>query len=158
GMLHASVNYAAGIIFVAYDSTILSRNTIEHNIGSLGARIVPEPQLVKTAEAHDGHQHGSAPTFFPHWMQERWTIVLVVLAALFFLTGWIGVHYLGFSTTAANAMFSLAYMAGGYDVAMHAIPALVKGKLDTHILMLAAATGAAILGQLQEGAFLLLLF
>ena len=52
----------------------------------------------------------------------------------------------------------LAYAAGGYDVATHAVPGLLRGRFDTDVLMLAAATGAAILGEFAEGAFLLFLF
>ncbi|MFN8420077.1 MAG: heavy metal translocating P-type ATPase [Anaerolineae bacterium] len=166
GMLHASVNYAAGLIFVAYDSEVLQRDTIEQTVQNMGTKLIapvggsPRHEARGTEEhthEHD-HDHGSAPTFLPHWMQERWTLILVGLAALFFLTGWLGDTFFGFPTSVANVFFVLAYIAGGYDVATHAIPALFKGKLDTDILMLAAAAGAAVLGELGEGAFLLLLF
>ncbi|MBN8590647.1 MAG: heavy metal translocating P-type ATPase [Anaerolineae bacterium] len=164
GMIHASVNYAAGLIFVAYDTAILQRGTIDTAIQSLGAKIVTPPQPQSTpkddteTEHADGHDHGSAPAFLPHWMQERWTLILVGLAAIFFLAGWLGERFLNFSESAAMVFYILAYFAGGYDVATHAIPALFKGKLDTDILMLAAAVGAALLGEFGEGAFLLLLF
>ena len=49
-------------------------------------------------------------------------------------------------------------MAGGWDVATHAVPGLLRGKFDTDVLMLAAAVGAALLGEWAEGAFLLFLF
>lgn len=162
GVLHASVNYAIGIIYIAYDSHELSRASIERVIQGMGIGLRAGAQ---SADAHKhehghghGHDHGSAPGFLPHWMQERWTLVLVVLAAVFFLAGWLGERIFGLSETAANVLYIFAYIAGGYDVATHAIPALFKGKLDTDILMLAAAGGAAILGELSEGAFLLLLF
>ncbi|KXK15656.1 MAG: heavy metal translocating P-type ATPase [Chloroflexi bacterium OLB15] len=162
GVLHASVNYAIGIIYIAYDSHELSRTSIERVIQGMGIGLRAGAQ---SADAHKhehghghGHDHGSAPGFLPHWMQERWTLVLVVLAAVFFLAGWLGERIFGLSETAANVLYIFAYIAGGYDVATHAIPALFKGKLDTDILMLAAAGGAAILGELSEGAFLLLLF
>lgn len=164
GMIHASVNYAAGLIFVGYDTSVLQRSTIDAEIQGLGAKIVTSPQsqivLQHDAEAghDDDHDHGSAPAFLPHWMQERWTLILVGLAAVFFLAGWLGERFLGFSESAATVFYILAYIAGGYDVATHAIPALFKGKLDTDILMLAAAGGAALLGEFGEGAFLLLLF
>lgn len=181
GMLHASVNYAAGLIFVAYDTRVLQRDAINTAIREMGAKIVQPAAANRQAAApthegdhkhdrhedeteeehshHDhGHEHGSAPAFLPHWVQERWTLILVAVAAILFLAGWLGERFLGFSSTAANAFYILAYIAGGYDVATHAIPALLKGKLDTDILMLAAAGGAAILGELGEGAFLLLLF
>jgi len=161
GMLHANVNYAAGLIFVAYDAESLQRPAIESVVRRMGAKIV-QAETVKQVEAettvdHD-HDHGSAPNFLPHWMQERWTLILVGVAALFFLIAWLGERFLGLSTTVANVLYVLVYIAAGYDVATHAIPALFKGKLDTDILMLAAAAGAAALGELSEGAFLLLLF
>jgi Zn2+/Cd2+-exporting ATPase len=178
GMIHANANYAAGLIFIAYDSAVLERDTIERTIRGMGARIVApkahiEGQPSQTHQHEEGHDHkheeheaghghdhdhGSAPAFLPHWMQERWTLILVGLAAVFFLAGWLGENFLGFSEAVANGFYILAYLAGGYDVATHAIPALFKGKLDTDILMLAAAAGAAALGELSEGAFLLLLF
>ncbi len=173
GVIHASVNYAAGIISVAYDSTIVQRDAVRQAIQEMGAQIVTEAtsetnrrpghqdhRETKSEEHSEDHEHdhGSAPTFLPHWMQERWTLILVLLAGVFFLSGWIGERFLGFTPELANVFFILAYIAGGYDVATHAIPALFKGKLDTDILMLAAAAGAAALGELSEGAFLLLLF
>lgn len=170
GMIHASVNYAAGVIFVAYDSEVLQRANIERTIRSMGVDLIastgPSQQRIAHEGEHDhedeagghGHDHGSAPAFLPHWMQERWTLILVGLAAVFFLTGWLGERFLGFTPLTANVFYILAYIAGGFDVATHAIPALFKGKLDTDILMLAAAAGAAVLGELGEGAFLLLLF
>lgn len=173
GVIHASVNYAAGMIFVAYDSTIVQRSAVMQAIQEMGAQVVTEAasetnqrnslqdrsetQADEHGEEH-GHDHGSAPTFLPHWMQERWTLILVLLAGVFFLSGWLGERFLGFTPVLANVFFVLAYIAGGYDVATHAIPALFKGRLDTDILMLAAAAGAAALGELSEGAFLLLLF
>ena len=73
GMLHANANYAAGLVFVAYDSTVLQRPAIEQAIRSLGARL-PASASSTTAAAGEkkeddhGHDHGSAPAFLPqHW-------------------------------------------------------------------------------------------
>jgi Cd2+/Zn2+-exporting ATPase len=111
------------------------------------------------AHSHDdGHDHGSAPAFLPHWMQERWTLLLVAAAGVFFLIGWAGETFFGLPSNIALVFFILAYIAGGYDIATEAIPGLFKGKLNTDLLMLLAAGGAAILGEWAEGAFLLFLF
>ncbi len=163
GMLHANVNYAAGLIFLAYDTQQLSAASVRQTLHSMGVREVANSASAQAEEVHEhahghGHDHGSAPTFLPHWMQERWTLILVAFAALFFLAGWLGPRLFGFTPATSNLFYILAYLAGGYDVATHALPALFKGKLDTDILMLAAAAGAAVLGELGEGAFLLLLF
>jgi len=141
GMLHANVNYAAGVAYVAYDSEKLSRTEIEAAIRSMGVQIATAP----AEEEHDhaqGHDHGSAPAFLPHWMQERWTLILVGLAGVFLVIGWAGEHWFGLSPEIALVFYILSYLAGGYDIATHAIPALFRGKFDTDVLMLAAAAGA----------------
>ena len=198
GVLHVNANYAAGVVFIAYDSTLLQRPAIEQAIRRMGARIpvqaaragnaVPVPAMHPThvhapgaqpvdhdhaagehgehdhtAEGqgghdHAGHDHGSAPPFLPHWMQERWTLILVALAGVFLLIGWAGETFFGLPPQLALIFYLLAYGAGGYDVATHALPGLFRGKFDTDVLMLAAAVGAAILGAWVEGAFLLFLF
>lgn len=166
GMLHANVNYAAGLAFVAYDTTELQRPSIHKTLRRMGYRPLlpvgrPEVEPAKREEdkeAHEDHDHGSAPAFLPHWVQERWTLILVVLAGLFFLIGWLGETFFNLPETIALVFFVLAYIAGGYDIATHAIPGLLKGKFDTDVLMLAAAVGAALLGEWAEGAFLLFLF
>ena len=182
GVLHARANYAAGIFAVAYDTTITQRPAIEQTIRRQGARLParpPAPTPVTPDHAHDhAHTtehdhaehdhaedhgddhagHGATPAFLPQWMQERWTMILVALAGLFLLIGWVGEAFFALPTTVALVFYLLAYLAGGFDVATHAVPSLFKGKFDTDVLMLAAATGAAILGEWQEGAFLLFLF
>ena len=157
GMLHANVNYAAGLIFVAYDSRALQPEAIAEALRAQGIRPLGYPP--ETESGHEeAHDHGSAPAFLPHWVQERWTLILVALAGAFFLAGWLGETFLGMPENVALVFFVLAYIAGGYDIATHAIPGLFKGRFDTDVLMLAAAGGAAILGEWAEGAFLLFLF
>ena len=153
GMIHAQVNYAAGLAFVAYDSNVLAAPDIAKTIQRTGYGVGEAGD-----EAHEGHDHPGAPSFLPHWLQEKWTYLLVGLAGLFLLIGWVGETFLGMSTQLATVFFVLSYLAGGYDIATHALPGLLKGKFDTDVLMLAAATGAAILGEWAEGAFLLFLF
>lgn len=169
GMLHARVNYAAGLAFVAYDREKLSRAQIDAEMRRLGAAVrrpqAPPREAATAAEAVTApgereaeHDHGGAPAFLPHWMQERWRILLVSLAGVFFLAGWLGETFFGLPETATLVLFILAYLFGGYDIATHAIPGLLRGRFDTDVLMLAAAAGAAILGEWSEGAFLLFLF
>jgi len=166
GMLHAQVNYAAGLAFVAYDSEELARPAIEQAIRHMGVKVIATASETAETEAvaeadnddHADHDHGSAPAFLPHWMQERWPLLLVAVAGAALLIGWVGEGWLGFSPAVALIFYLLAYVAGGYDIASHALPGLLKGKFDTDVLMLAAAAGAALLGEWAEGAFLLFLF
>jgi Cd2+/Zn2+-exporting ATPase len=114
-----------------------------------------------TPHEHDqehAHDHGSAPHWLPHWVRERWTWLTVGAAGVFLAAGFLGERFLGLPPSVALAFYILAYVAGGYDVACEALPALFRGKFDTDILMLAAAAGAAALGEWPEGAFLLFLF
>jgi Cd2+/Zn2+-exporting ATPase len=155
GMLHASVNYPARLAFVAYDTELLSRDGIEHEIRQMGYKA---GTAVAQTDEDDGHDHGRAPRFLPHWLQERWSYLLVALAGLFFLIGWLGETFFSMPQNVALLFFILSYIAGGYEIATHAIPRLFKGRFDTDVLMLAAALGAAALGEWAEGAFLLFLF
>ncbi len=153
GMLHASVSYAAGVAFVAYDSAELSLEEIRHVMRRFGAR--PEAPAAAPEEGERAH---AAPALLPNWLQERWELVLVALGIVFLLIGWVGETFLGLPAAIALVFFLLSYAASGYDTATHAVPAVLNGKFDTDVLMLAAAVGAALLGRWAEGAFLLVLF
>lgn len=178
GMLHASVSYAAGLLYVAYDSEILDRTRIEQTVRTMGAHLVGpvrpraaqnraashprdavgDPRHEEEQTDEHEHDHGSAPAFLPHWVREWWTLLLVALAGIFLAVGFFGERFFGLPEAAALLLYILAYVAGGYDVATHAVPGLLRGRFNTDVLMLAAATGAAILGEWEEGAFLLFLF
>jgi Cd2+/Zn2+-exporting ATPase len=157
GMLHANVNYAAGLIFAAYDAEQLDEQTIRQTIRRMGYNPLSATAVLPT-EPEEQEGHGGAPAFLPAWVQERWTLILVALAGLFLLIGWLGETFFNLPPNVALAFYLLSYIAGGYDIATHAIPGLLKGQFDTDVLMLAAAAGAAVLGEWAEGAFLLFLF
>lgn len=91
-------------------------------------------------------------------MQDHWSVLTVTIAGVSLAAGFFGEIFFGLPPTVALGCYFLAYLAGGYDVAREAIPALFRGKLDIDLLMIAAATGAALLGEWAEGAFLLFLF
>lgn len=91
-------------------------------------------------------------------MQERWALILVGLAGLFLLIGFLGETFFGLPKWLAIGLYVLSYITGGYDVALESIPPLRKLKFSTDVLMLFAAAGAAMLGEWREGAFLLFLF
>ncbi len=156
GMLHAQVNYAAGLAFVAYDTTRLGRKQIDQALRGMGV----QPLTVETGfPAEEVKQdEARAPLGLPSWLKDRRMLILVALAGTFFLIGWGGETFLGFPAGITLSFYVLTYLAGGYDIATHAIPGLLKGKFDTDVLMLAAALGAAALGEWAEGAFLLFLF
>lgn len=62
------------------------------------------------------------------------------------------------ATYASLAMWIVAYVAGGARPVKESLSAMLVGKLNVDTLMVAAALGAAILGDWVEGAVLLFLF
>jgi Cd2+/Zn2+-exporting ATPase len=160
GMLHAQVNYAAGLAYVAYDTEKLERGDIELALHNLGYQVgVFDKRVLPTEDMRHAHEHAHGePSFLPIWLQENWRYILVTLAGFFFLAGWVGETFLGLPHYTAVFLYIMSYLAGGYDIATHAIPGLFRGRFDTDVLMLAAAAGAALLGEWAEGAFLLFLF
>lgn len=138
GVLSAKVNYAAGRGWVEYDTATVTRRTILRRIEYLGYRVIEDRE--KT------------------WWQRHYELALIGLAGLLLLIGWAGETYFDMPRWLAIGFFALAYIAGGYDVGRHALPALLKLHFDTDVLMILAALGAAILGEWAEGAFLLFLF
>jgi copper chaperone CopZ len=88
GMVHASVNYAAGLAFVAYDAEVLSRTTIESVIRQAGYRLIsPRARTEGDGERRSG--------LLPRWLQARWRLLLVGAAGVFFLVGWLGATLVG---------------------------------------------------------------
>ena len=158
GMLHASVSYAAGLTFVAYDKKVLGLEQIKQTMQRYGARLIAPTAPEALGEPEEAQDHARIPYFLPQWIQERFELILVAVGGLFLLAGWVGEQFLGMPATVSLVLFLLSYAASGYDTAHHALPGLLRGKFDTDTLMLAAAIGAGILGEWAEGAFLLFLF
>jgi Cd2+/Zn2+-exporting ATPase len=87
---------------------------------------------------------------------ELWLALITLLALL---AGWLGgviFHTLPPSLTVLLAV--IAYAAGGYTGLTGAYAQARQGKLDIDFLMIAAALGAALIGEWEEGALLLFLF
>jgi Cd2+/Zn2+-exporting ATPase len=149
GMLHARVNYAAGLALVAYDQQELSAEQIRNTMRRYG--VVPHK---KSAISMAGEQTRNLFVF----LREQWNLVIVGLSGLFLLIAWLSEVFTEMPYGVVISLYLLSYLTGGFDLMRHAIPAVLHGKFDTDVLMLAAALGAAFLGAWAEGAFLLFLF
>lgn len=114
--------------------------------------------LSPASSGTDEPDQGFPPKFLPLAVRERWTLITVTIAGLALIIGFFGGKFFGLPPSIALAFYLLSYLAGGYDVAREALPALFRGKFDIDLLMIAAAAGAALLGEWVEGAFLLFLF
>ncbi len=87
-------------------------------------------------------------------------LVLAAITLVALLLGWLGDDgMLGFlSGWGMTTVALIAFAAGGYSGMVGAIEEAKEGKLDIDFLMIAAALGAAAIGQWKEGALLLFLF
>lgn len=109
------------------------------------------------AEAHDhkreehDHKHGGI-------FGERSELIFAILCALTLATGFL----LGLSPAVpdavSTALYIAAYFFGGYYTLKEAIQTVMAKRFEIDFLMLVAAAGAAVLGDLAEGALLLALF
>jgi len=86
-------------------------------------------------------------------------LLLAALTLVALLIGWLGGSMTGTLPDWAVTLAAIvAFAAGGYSGLMGAIEEAKQGKLDIDFLMIAAALGAAAIGEWEEGALLLFLF
>jgi Cd2+/Zn2+-exporting ATPase len=179
GVLYVVVNYAAQKMKVEYDSQQASLESILDAARGLGYRMegpAQSPPSTTAKEAHpepdhahecksqskgrdgpEGHSHGSvAPN--GNWFQRNPEVSQSLVCGLLGLTAFVGARYVGMPIAVSTGLYVLAYMAGGYDLARHTVPTILRGKFDVEFLMLVAAAGAAALGDWAEGTLLLFLF
>ena len=102
-----------------------------------------------------GHDHGDV---ISRMIGPRAEIIFAGLAGVCLLTGWLSPKLGVLPDTAGFGFLLAAYFFGGYFALREALGKLLKGQFQIDFLMLVAATGAAILGEWAEGAFLLFLF
>jgi Cd2+/Zn2+-exporting ATPase len=173
GVLDVVVNYAAKLMRVEYDSTQTSRREIIHAVRSLGYRIADaslECADMERADVEDTPEHKSQIAGCcgghsrkpvdsdAHWLARNPELSMSLLAGALTATAFFGERFFGLSAPVAIGFYVLAYFAGGWDLARHTVPTVLRGKLDVDFLMLVAALGAAALGEWFEGALLLSLF
>jgi len=93
----------------------------------------------------------------PRWRSRAfWEPILSALTLLMIVAG--GLLRWGEQATLANLAYAVAYLAGGYFGVLDGYQTLKERRLDVNFLMIAAAIGAAIVGEAAEGATLLFLF
>ena len=97
--------------------------------------------------------------FEPEFWRNNPEIILASVTLISLLVGWIGGPVSGLLPGWAIAVFALtAYAAGGYSGARAALADAGRGNFNIDFLMIAAALGAAFIGEWEEGALLLFLF
>lgn len=108
--------------------------------------------------ARSGASTGSLNNLFALW-RSNLELILAAMTLMALLLGWLGGSVTGaFPGWAVAIAAGVAFAAGGYSGLMGAIAEARQGKLDIDFLMIAAALGAAAIGEWEEGALLLFLF
>ena len=105
----------------------------------------------------DGHNHDHDDAI-NRLLGGKAEIVFAGLAGLCLLAGWLGPKLEVLTEPIGFGFLLAAYFFGGYYALREALGKIFKGQFQIDFLMLVAATGAAILGEWAEGAFLLFLF
>lgn len=168
GVHQVAVHYASAQMKLEYDAQHTSRAAVESELKQLGyscrSNAIPaansapfgtDETNTAAKHPHHGHSHDSGASF--GFGRHRELALSLLCGALLTLT-FLAEKYFGLPRPAAIALYAGAYAAGGYDVARHALPGMLRGRFDVDVLMLLGAVGAAALGEWGEGAFLLFLF
>ena len=145
GVTAASVNYAAQVARIEYDTERTSESTIARRLEELGAPEREEERL----EAEGAN-----------WLQRNRELVWSLSAGVLLLAAWLLGRTGVLPRDVTIAIYVGSYFFGARDNVGHFIKDLRKGHFHFNIdlLMVVAAIGAAILGQWFEGALLLFLF
>lgn len=121
--------------------------TVPNTVNANGTPTTPPPQR----EAPGAATFKLSPEL-------RRALLLTALTLLGLVLGLVGEHVLHLPALMWGG-YILAFLAGGIPAAMDAIHTLTtERKLDVDLLMVLAALGAASIGQMADGAILLLLF
>lgn len=166
GVVHASVALASRRLFVEFDPSITSRETLLAQLPLAGLELREDAPArgLAVAEPHDehghgdthGHGHGSGHTHGGPF-GERSELVFSLACGVLTGVGWL-VSRFGPQSIVPTLLFVMAYGLGAWFTVQEAVVALRARKFEIDFLMLLAAAGAAALGEWFEGALLLFLF
>ena len=108
------------------------------------------PEAPEKDEDHD-HRHGGI-------FGERSELVFAILASVTLAAGFLLGRSSAVPDGVSTALYIAAYFFGGYYTLKEALRSVRAKRFEIDFLMLVAAAGAAVLGELAEGALLLALF
>ncbi len=138
GIIDVSASYAAERVRVEYDSAETSHREIVRRVGWIGYEVEEERE--------EGR------------LRRHRELAFAIIAGLFLAAGFLADVSGSFSNSTVVGVYLVAYLAGGYDATRHAAKAAVHARFEVDFLMVAAALGAALVGEVAEGALLLFLF
>lgn len=131
---------------------------MSRKVEGMAARSLDEVMRKEASGAPSISIRSLSPLWLAFWHSKpELLLASVTLVAL--LTGWLGGSVSGVLPTWAVVVLALvAFGAGGYSGAKVAVENACCGIFNIDLLMVAAALGAAFIGEWEEGALLLFLF
>ncbi len=115
---------------------------------SAGPAIAENPAKIGCCTHQYHHKH--------KYFGEKTELFFALLAGIFLAAGFTTTFFL--AAEASVILYLISYFFGGYFTAIESVQGIRNGKFEIDFLMLAAAIGAAFIGQWGEGALLLFLF
>ena len=112
-----------------------------------------------SAATYGGFRPDGSSWRTPAFWQEHYEFVLALITLVALLAGWLGGEVTeAFPSWLTITLAVTAFAAGGYSGVRGAWEQALQGRFDIDFLMIAAAFGAAAIGEWAEGALLLFLF
>lgn len=139
GVGAVAVDFSTGTMAIEYEPGRVGRRQIFRRVEALGYRVEGRSSALS-------------------WLRERRELTQALLAAAAALAGWLSGHLAEGVPSLRLAFFAVAYALAGWPVARELLRTSWRGWLDVDLLMLGAAAGAAAIGEVAEGATLLVLF
>jgi len=148
----------SGTIRIEFDRHLVDEPRLRAELQKVGGKITEEQQpdmrepvgARKTPQSDDHHSHSGL-------FGERTELLFAGLSGALLTVGWLS-SAVDILPATAWYLYVAAYFFGGYFTFKEAIGSVRAGRFEIEFLMLAAAIGAAILGEWAEGALLLFLF
>lgn len=177
GITHAALAVGAKRAFLEFDPQKVSLSEVKAALHRSGLRLPSEPLLLMApdhdkANTHE-HEHDSGvcsdktPHSHAHGHShdhshggifgERTELIFAIGTGVMALSGWIAAK-MGAPAAVYMAAYLFAYLLGAWFTAQEVFLGILARRFEVDLLMLTAATGAAILGEWFEGALLLALF
>jgi Zn2+/Cd2+-exporting ATPase len=139
GVTRTALNFAAAKLTVegAFDPKAVIREALQHD-GAI-ARLDGTPVVQARG-----------------WAQ-RLPQIRMAVSGLLILAGW-GAEWVGVGSGGTTPLFAVAMLIGGYATIRQGLRALARLRFDMNGMMTGAVTGAALIGQWEEGASVAFLY
>lgn len=150
GVLDVAASVPAQRVNVEYDRRVIDADGLSRAVDQAGFQTV-------TARPAAGADLAAPAVSWYHANRE---LIWSLCAAAFLALAWGGQRFGGWPVSTVIPLYLGSYTFGAWDLVRHAAARLGRAvfTFDIDLLMLVAATGAAVLGEWAEGAFLLVLF